>query len=72
MDTRTEQQFIQRLRQADLKSTLLIITHRTSLLPLVGRVMILERGQVSAIGSTDQFLQAQAQAKAQAASGATS
>lgn len=76
MDTRTEQQFIQRLRQADLKSTLLIITHRTSLLPLVGRVMILERGQVSAIGSTDQFLQAQAQAqaqaKAQAASGAAS
>ena len=59
MDARSEQAFIKRFRQASLQSTLIIITHRTSLLEMVDRVIILERGKIAGMGTTDQFLRAQ-------------
>jgi ATP-binding cassette subfamily C protein LapB len=59
MDSRSEQLFIQRFKQASLTNTLIIITHRTSLLNMVDRVIILERGKVAGSGTTDQFLRAQ-------------
>jgi ATP-binding cassette subfamily C protein LapB len=59
MDARSEQLFIQRFQQASLTSTLIIITHRTSLLSMVDRVIILEKGKVAGSGTTEQFLRAQ-------------
>lgn len=59
MDSRSEQLFIQRFKQASLSSTLIIITHRTSLLNMVDRVIILERGKIAGSGTTEQFLRAQ-------------
>ena len=59
MDARSEQAFIQRFRQTELNGTLIIITHRTSLLSMVDRVIILEQGKIAGIGTTEQFMRAQ-------------
>nr|WP_298849071.1 type I secretion system permease/ATPase [uncultured Ruegeria sp.] len=50
MDVKTEAQVIQRLKNAASDSTMVIVTHRTSLLDLVDRVIILEHGKVAADG----------------------
>ncbi len=59
MDAKSEQKFVAKLKDADFDTTLIVITHRTSLLTLVDKVIIMENGQVAGIGSTDQFMKAQ-------------
>lgn len=50
MDVKTEAQVIQRLKKSSADSTMVVITHRTSLLELVDRVIILENGKIAADG----------------------
>ena len=59
MDARSEQIFVSRFKGAGIESTLLVITHRTSLLTVVDRVIILENGKVAGMGTTEQFMKAQ-------------
>lgn len=59
MDARSEQMFVGRFKSAGIQSTLLVITHRTSLLTVVDRVVILENGKVAGMGTTEQFMRAQ-------------
>jgi ATP-binding cassette subfamily C protein LapB len=59
MDARSEQLFVSRFKSAGIQSTLLVITHRTSLLTVVDRVVILENGKVAGMGTTEQFMRAQ-------------
>lgn len=59
MDARSEQIFVSRFKSAGIESTLLVITHRTSLLTVVDRVIILENGKVAGMGTTEQFMRAQ-------------
>ena len=51
MDVRTEADVIRRLKHATSDSTVIVITHRTSLLNLVDRVIVLEGGKIVADGS---------------------
>lgn len=50
MDVQTEAQVIQRLKKTAAETTMVIVTHRTSLLELVDRVIILEDGEIAADG----------------------
>ncbi|WP_420583946.1 type I secretion system permease/ATPase [Ruegeria sp.] len=50
MDVRTEANVIHRLKQATQDTTMVIVTHRTSLLELVDRVIVIEKGRVVADG----------------------
>ena len=50
MDVQTEAEVIQRLKQASSDTTMVVVTHRTSLLELVDRVIILENGRIAADG----------------------
>ena len=59
MDAKSEQTFVQKFKQERLGCTLLVITHRTSLLSLVDRVVIMENGKVAGMGTTEQFMRAQ-------------
>ena len=59
MDARSEQTFVQRFKKETFESTLLVITHRTSLLSLVDKVIIMENGKVAGMGTTEQFMRAQ-------------
>ena len=59
MDAKSETQFVRKYKESGLDTTLVVITHRTSLLVLVDKVIIMENGKVAGIGSTDQFLKAQ-------------
>jgi len=56
MDTRTEKLFIDSFRQQEIKATLILITHRTSLLSLVDRVLVIDNGRVIGSESTANFL----------------
>jgi ATP-binding cassette subfamily C protein LapB len=58
MDAGGEERLIQRLRPALPGKTLLLVTHRTSLLTLVDRVLVLERGRLLADGPRDLVLAA--------------
>jgi ATP-binding cassette subfamily C protein LapB len=56
MDTQTEQGLIKRLK-AELKDrTLLVVTHRPTLLELVGRIIVVEGGRIVADGPRDEIL----------------
>ncbi len=50
MDVKTEAKVIQRLKEAAQDTTLILITHRASLLDLVDRVIVIEDGKVGADG----------------------
>jgi len=50
MDVKTEADIIGRLKQATRDTTLVIVTHRTSLLELVDRVIVIEGGRVAVDG----------------------
>lgn len=50
MDVKTEAEVIQRLKQATQDTTMVIVTHRTSLLELVDRVIVIEDGKIGADG----------------------
>ncbi|MCF2872307.1 type I secretion system permease/ATPase [Octadecabacter sp. G9-8] len=56
MDVQSEAAVIARLRDAAADRTMVIVTHRTSLLSLVDRVIVLENGQVVADGPKGQIL----------------
>jgi ATP-binding cassette subfamily C protein LapB len=58
MDNRSEEQFKARL-QAQLDGrTLVLITHRASLLTLINRVIVIDQGRIAADGPKDQVLAA--------------
>lgn len=50
MDIKNEAEVIARLKEATRDTTMVIVTHRTSLLELVDRVIVIEDGQVGADG----------------------
>jgi len=50
MDMSAEARFVQRLKEITRDKTLIIITHRTALLELVDRVVVLDQGKVVADG----------------------
>ena len=55
MDRQTEKAFINKIEKIIDEKTLVIVTHKTSLLHLVDRVIILENGQISFDGSKDEL-----------------
>ena len=57
MDTQTEAALIERLGGEMQGRTLLIVTHRPSLLALVQRVMVVDRGRIVLDGPRDQVMQ---------------
>lgn len=65
MDMSAEARFVQRLKEITRDKTLIIITHRTALLELVDRVVVLDQGKVVADGPKS-ILKQGAQKKAQA------
>lgn len=58
MDARSERNLIARLKETHLESTVIVITHRTSLLALVDRVIVVDDGKIVGAGSVDAFLNA--------------
>ncbi len=58
MDFSSEQQFKDRLRVMAAHKTVLIVTHRNSLLDLATRVMVVDDGRIVADGPRDQVIQA--------------
>jgi ATP-binding cassette, subfamily C, bacterial LapB len=58
MDVNTENALITRLEQELQGRTLVLITHRSSLLKLVDRIIILDRGKIIAQGPRDDVLRA--------------
>lgn len=59
IDPATEQRLITRLRALD--GTLLLVTHRMAMLPLVDRLVVLDQGRIVADGPRDEVLRAVAQ-----------
>lgn len=66
MDSQTEQQFIAQLHLAIQNQTMVVVTHRPSLLVLVNRIIVVEEGKVVMDGPKDVVLKA-LQAKRSAA-----
>ncbi|MEY3219093.1 MAG: hypothetical protein RIT27_450 [Pseudomonadota bacterium] len=58
LDNQAEEQFKQRLQPYLVTKTLLLITHRASLLNLVDRLIVLDNGKIIADGARDVILQA--------------
>ncbi len=58
MDFSSENAFKQRLREMAAHKTMIIVTHRNSLLELATRVIVLDDGKVIADGPRDQVIQA--------------
>lgn len=57
MDTATEKQIIDALPEYTRDKTIVLITHRTSLLPLIDRLIVLDNGQIVADGPRDVVLE---------------
>ncbi|MCL6270907.1 type I secretion system permease/ATPase [Sansalvadorimonas sp. 2012CJ34-2] len=53
MDNRTEAQVCENLRQICQNRTLIMVTHRMSMLAMMSRIIVVERGQIVADGSPD-------------------
>ena len=58
MDARTEKNFIDRFKKYNAEATILLITHRTSLLSLVDKVIVVDKGKIVGSGSVQAFLKA--------------
>ncbi|MBA0038757.1 type I secretion system permease/ATPase [Pantoea sp. BIGb0393] len=56
MDNQTEAIFLEHLKRATAEQTLVVVTHRPSLLALVDRIIIVENGKVAADGPKDKIL----------------
>ncbi|MBI5279109.1 MAG: type I secretion system permease/ATPase [Burkholderiales bacterium] len=56
MDFSSEAEFKQRLRKYAASKTMLIVSHRTSLLELADRIIVLDEGQVVADGPKDKVM----------------
>ncbi|WP_034765101.1 type I secretion system permease/ATPase [Chrysiogenes arsenatis] len=57
MDSSTEQLFINRMRTYLATKTMILVTHKTSLLALVDRIIVLDEGLVVMDGSRDEIIQ---------------
>ena len=58
MDFTSEAQFKERLRQFAAHKTVLIVTHRTSLLDLASRIIVVDNGRIVADGPKEQVVEA--------------
>ncbi|WP_081893282.1 MULTISPECIES: type I secretion system permease/ATPase [unclassified Serratia (in: enterobacteria)] len=58
MDTQTEALFMARLNNATKDQTLILVTHRTSLLNLVDRILIVDEGRIVADGPKNEIIAA--------------
>ncbi len=58
MDRQTEKAFISKIERIIKNKTLVIVTHKTSLLQLVDRVIILDDGQIAFDGSKEELFKA--------------
>ena len=56
MDTNSEQKLIYRLKEKLIDRTLMVVTHRPSMLELVDRIIVIEQGKVVANGPKDDVL----------------
>ncbi len=56
MDTSTENKFIQNIRKYDAEKTVIIVTHKNSLLKLVDRIIVVEDGKIALDGKKDDIL----------------
>ncbi|WP_318517996.1 type I secretion system permease/ATPase [Photobacterium leiognathi] len=57
MDASAEKQFIHNMARVSQQHTLILITHKMSLLQLVDRIIVLDKGHIIANGPRDQVLQ---------------
>lgn len=64
LDTQAEAQLVARLERATRGRTLLLVTHRTSLLRLVDRVIVLDRGRIVIDGARDEIVRSMTAARA--------
>ncbi|TIR46633.1 MAG: ATP-binding cassette domain-containing protein, partial [Mesorhizobium sp.] len=65
MDLASERQLIRQLKVAfDRNTTLIVSTHRYSMLELVDRLIVIEQGRVVADGAKEQVIQALQKANA--------
>ncbi|MFJ3052931.1 type I secretion system permease/ATPase [Pseudomonas nitroreducens] len=58
MDMQTERMFLQRLEHATKGRTLVVVTHRFSVLEQIDRLIVLDAGQIVADGPKDEVLRA--------------
>lgn len=58
MDHTSEEEFKRNLLQFAAQKTLIVITHRTSLLELVNRIMVIDAGKIVADGPKEQVVEA--------------
>jgi ATP-binding cassette, subfamily C, bacterial LapB len=58
MDPTAERLLLQRLKPAVQGKTLVLVTHKPSMLDLVDRVIVLERGRIIAQGPKEQVMRA--------------
>ncbi|MBC8525192.1 MAG: ATP-binding cassette domain-containing protein, partial [Chlorobium phaeobacteroides] len=58
MDTSTEAIFKSRLKQFARNKTMLVVTHRSSLLELAERVLVMDSGRIVADGPKEKVLEA--------------
>ncbi|MEO6921322.1 MAG: type I secretion system permease/ATPase [Collimonas sp.] len=56
MDTQTEQQFMQHLMHATAGQTMVLVTHRPSLLTLVSRIIVVDDGKIVADGAKAEIM----------------
>lgn len=68
MDNSAENRFKQRLSEELANQTLILVTHRASLLTLVDRLIVMDGGRIVADGPKDQVLKALAQGQIRGAS----
>jgi ATP-binding cassette subfamily C protein LapB len=61
MDSGSEQQLLEILKDKLVNKTLILITHRGTLLSLVSRVVVIDNGRILADGPKDKVLQAASQ-----------
>jgi ATP-binding cassette subfamily C protein LapB len=58
MDFSTEHQFKLRLKRHAAHKTMIIVTHRTSLIELADRIIVMDDGRVVADGPREQVVEA--------------
>ncbi len=58
MDHSTEEEFKKHISELDKAKTMVVITHRTSLLELVNRIIVIDAGKIVADGNKEQVVEA--------------
>jgi ATP-binding cassette subfamily C protein LapB len=69
MDLSRESELINKLKTQLVNQTILLITHRTSILELATRVLVIDQGKIVAQGPKSDFMRGQQQQAAQEAAG---